>query len=129
MPRARFTIPAMMLAVALLAAGCAGDDAAEQPEDGRADGVSEVATSDRDQPDTSVRESAEQTEQPDAGAEPEPEPAAGARCGTVTGLSGALTFSVTWDWLAEIQGQVDRRGGMVLRDAEEALEAADRRVG
>ena len=74
MPRPRFTIPAMMLAVSLLAAGCGGgqQDASEEPDDAQADGVSEVATSDGDdRPETTERET---TGQPDAAPDPEPEP-------------------------------------------------------
>ena len=57
-----------------LVAGCGGgeEDASEEPEGTRTDGVSEVTRDDDDQPDTTVRDSAEQTDQPDADAEPEP---------------------------------------------------------
>ena len=81
---------------ALLAAGCGGgDDASEEAEDAaqETDSVSEVTTDDADQPDT-VRDSAEQTEQPDADAEPEPrlEPAA-----------GAVRLGDRFEWCADIQ--------------------------
>ena len=119
MPRHRFIISAL-LAAALLAAGCGGDDAAEEPEDAaqETDSVSEVTT-DADQPDAPVRDS---TDQPDAGAEPESEPQPVlVRLGDRFGWCADIQR--TWDWLAEIQGQVDAEAA-ALRDAQEALEAA-----
>ena len=119
MPRHRFIISAL-LAAALLAAGCGGDDAAEEPEDAaqETDSVSEVTT-DADQPDAPVRDS---TDQPDAGAEPESEPQPVlVRLGDRFGWCADIQR--TWDWLAEIQGQVDAVEA-ALRDAQEALEAA-----
>ena len=119
MPRHRFIISAL-LAAALLAAGCGGDDAAEEPEDAaqETDSVSEVTT-DADQPDAPVRDS---TDQPDAGAEPESEPQPVlVRLGDRFGWCADIQR--TWDWLAEIQGQVDAEEA-ALRDAQEALEAA-----
>ena len=124
MPRPRFTIPAMMLAVSLLAAGCGGgqQDASEEPDDAQADGVSEVATSDGDdRPETTERET---TGQPDAAPDPEPEPEPQpvlVRLGDRFGWCADIQR--TWDWLAEIQGQVDAEEA-ALRDAQEALEAA-----
>ena len=103
-----------------LAAGCGGDDAAEEPEDAaqETDSVSEVTT-DADQPDAPVRDS---TDQPDAGAEPESEPQPVlVRLGDRFGWCADIQR--TWDWLAEIQGQVDAEEA-ALRDAQEALEAA-----
>ena len=124
MPRPRFTIPAMMLAVSLLAAGCGGgqQDASEEPDDAQADGVSEVATSDGDdRPETTERET---TGQPDAAPDPEPEPEPQpvlVRLGDRFGWCADIQR--TWDWLAEIQGQVDAVEAARL-DAQAALEAA-----
>ena len=116
MPRHRFITS--LLAVVLLAAGCGGgDDASEEPEGTQADGVSEVATSDTDQPDTTVRDS---TDQPDAGTEAEPEPAP-VRLGDR--FEWCVDTQRGWDRLAEIQGQVDAAEA-ALRDAQETLEAA-----
>ena len=120
MPRVTHLI-ALLLAVSLLAAGCGGDDASEEAEDAQTESVSEVAAS-AEQPDTTVRDSAEQPEQPDADAQPEPEPvAAPVRLGTR--FEWCVDIQRDWDWLAEIQGQTTA-AEMVLRDAEEALEAA-----
>ena len=116
MPRHRFITS--LLAVVLLAAGCGGgDDASAEPEGTQADGVSEVATSDTDQPDTTARDS---TDQPDAGTEPEPEPAP-VRLGDR--FEWCVDTQRDWDRLAEIQGQVDAAEA-ALRDAQETLEAA-----
>ena len=122
MPRPRFTIPAMMLAVSLLAAGCGGgqQDASEEPDDARADGVSEVATSDGDQPDTTVRESAEQTEQPDADTEPEPEPAP-VRLGSR--FMWCFRLQADWDRHSQAQAQFDDAEAALL-EAREALATA-----
>ena len=108
-----------ILAVVLLAAACGGgeDDVSEEPEGTPADGVSEVATSDTDQPDTTVRDS---TDQPDAGTEAEPEPAP-VRLGDR--FEWCVDTQRDWDRLAEIQGQVDAAEA-ALRDAQETLEAA-----
>ena len=120
MPRHRFITS--LLAVVLLAAGCGGgDDASEEPEGTQADGVSEVATSDTDQPDTTARDS---TDQPDAGTEPEPEPEPepqSVRLGDR--FAWCVDTQRDWDRLAEIQGQVDAAEA-ALRDAQETLEAA-----
>ena len=111
MPWTRLTFVAM-LAAALLAAGCGGDDATEEPEDA----VSAVTT-DGDRPATTTTS--------DSAAQPEPTDAApqpvlvrlGARFGWCADIQR------TWDWLAEIQGQVDAVEAARL-DAQAALEAA-----
>ena len=99
MPRTRYII-STMLAVALLAAGCGGDDATEEPEGTQADGVSEVTT-DGDRPATTTTS--------DSAAQPEPTDAAPqpvlVRLGDRFGWCADIQR--TWDWLAEIQGQVD----------------------
>ena len=121
MPRTAAFI-ASLLTVALFAAACGGgDDTAQEAEDARTNGVSEVTRDDGDQPDT-VSDSAEQTEQPDTDAQPEPEPvAAPVRLGTR--FEWCVDIQRGWDWLAEIQGQASVEEA-ALRDAQETLEAA-----
>ena len=107
MPRTRFIVPAL-LAVVVLAAGCGGgDDATEEP--------------DGDQPDT-VRDSAEQTDQPDAEPELELEPQpVQVRLGDRFGWCAERQR--TWDRLAVIRVQADAVEAARL-DAQAALEAA-----
>lgn len=69
--RTRLILVSPMLAVALSAAACGGDDTAEEAPQP----ISEVATGDTDQPGTTtVLDNAEQRNQADAAPEPEPEP-------------------------------------------------------
>ena len=124
MPRVTHLI-ALLLAVSLLAAGCGGgeEDASEEAEDARADGASEVTTDDGDQPDT-VSDSAEQTEQPDADAEPEPrlEPAP-ARVRLGDRFPWCADIQALWEKQAQAQERFDEVEAALLA-AQEALAAA-----
>lgn len=106
MPKTRLTLVAM-LAVAVLAAGCGGDDATDEPDD---EAASEVTASGAGQPaTTAVSESTEPLEQADAAPKPEPVPV-------------RVRLGDRFPWCADIQRLADEQ--QQAQVAHHAAEAA-----
>ena len=115
MPKTRFLIVAM-LAVAVLAAACGGDDATDEPEDdAQTAAVSEVTASVGDQSATTTSETPIPAE---AAPEPAPEPVR-----LADRFSWCSTHQRTWDRLAELQLRADDMEAARL-NAQAALDTA-----